>query len=396
MEFDRVKKIIYTGIAAGILGLLLFLGYRFLYPGTEAPPPAPGERITGRLPGLPGTGELGGEPQLTELAPGESVEITPEQKLFRITDFPVTSPSLNKQEDKILYYKKSGGDLLSSDLDGKNQTKISNITVVGLLEAIWASTRDRAAVFYLDNETVKGFLHIGTSSVAVLPQGIKSFSWSPDGKSLAYLLPKNDRLDLITADASGRNSKKVFTTPIGDASINWVSADRIVFSTAPSGLAEGYLYVYLRSSGVFNKIVGPLFGLSTLWSADGSRLLLGATNALGKRLDLAVRDSSGKELSLAGSRTLPQKCVWQGTAAFYCAVPRAISAETVWPDDYLRGELNTSDRLLFTDYAKKENKEILNTGDFDMSDMLLNKTANWLVFVNRIDGSLWSLKIRPD
>ena len=47
-------------------------------------------------------------------------------------------------------------------------------------------------------------MHIGTSSIAVLPQDIKSFSWSPDGKSLAYLTPKDGALNLVIADSAGR------------------------------------------------------------------------------------------------------------------------------------------------------------------------------------------------
>ncbi len=387
------KKIIYTTLGIFILAVLLFFVYRYLVPARPGAPTG-SERVTGRLPGLTGAGELGAEPGPEGLKPGESLETAPEQKLFRITDFPVISPSLNKEENKIFYYKKEGGDLFSSDLDGKNQIKISNITVVGLIEAIWSETKDRAAVFYLDQETLKGFLHIGTSSVATLPQDIKSISFAPGGKSLAYLLPKDGRTNLVLADSSGKNPKVVFSAPLRDAAIFWISPDKIAFLTAPSGLGEGYIFLFSRSSGSFSKILGPLFGLTSLWSPDGSRVLTATTNTAGKNLDMAVRDASGKELFLLNTKTLPQKCAWQDAKKLYCAVPRAIAPATVWPDDYLRGELGTSDRIIYLDLEKKEVNEIFSGGGFAVADLAIAKNGQYLIFTNRTDGTLWSLKLK--
>lgn len=392
-DLNRTKQIIYIALGILVLGLLIFFAFGYFAP-VRAPSPTSRGGVTGRLPGLTGAGELGTEPRPEELKPGESLTISPEQKLFRITDFPVISPSFNKDEKKILYYKKAGGDLFSSDLDGKSQEKISNITIVGLTEALWSPLRDRAAVFYLDQETLKGFLHIGTSSVSTLPQDVKSFSWSSDGKSLAYLLLKDDRLNLIVADASGRNQKTVFTTPLREAALAWVTGDKISFSTAPSGFAEGFIYLFSRSSGAFQRVAGPFFGLTSLWSPDGSRVVLASTDAAGKNLNLLVRDSSGKNLFTLGAKTLPQKCVWADKTKIYCALPRVISPDTVWPDDYLRGEVDTQDRMALLDLEKKEFTEVFNDGAFDISDIKLAKDGSHLIFVNRADGTLWSLKIR--
>lgn len=394
-NLDRTKQIIYAVLAVLVLGLglLLYFGYRY-FARTPSPVPTGKVGITGRL-GLPGSGGVtGAKPAPEELKPGESLAIAPEQKLFRITDFPVISPSFSKDEKKILYYKKAGGDLFSSDLDGKNQTKISNITIVGLMEALWSPSRDRAAVFYLDRETLKGFLHIGTSSVATLPQDIKSFSWSPDGKSLAYLVQKDDLVNLVVADSSGRNQRIVFSTPLRDASISWISGDKVAFSTAPSGLAEGFLYLFSRSSGVFQRIAGPFFGLASLWSPDGSRALLSSTDAAGKNLNLFVRDSSGKNVFTLGAKTLPQKCAWSGPSKLYCAIPRTISPDTVWPDDYLRGEVNTQDRIALLDFEKKEFTEVFKEGTFDVSDLGVSRDGGALIFVDRTDGTLWSLNLK--
>lgn len=390
-DLTTQKRIIYIFLGVAILGLLGFLLYRFLSPQTVKPP-APARPATGRIQPPPPTTAVEKTPE--ELKPGEIIEVGPEQKLIKLTDFSVVAPSLNKTGDKILFYKKDGGGLFSSSFDGLEQQKVSNLTILGMIEALWSPAKDRAAVFYLDQETLKSFLHIGTSSVAILPQDIKSFSWSPDGKSLAYLLPKDDRLNLVIGDSSGKNAKTVFNTPLLDAKINWVSTDRISFQTAPSGLAPGFVFTFLRSSGAFNKIIGPFFGLTSLWSPDGSKVLISTTNSAGKNLKVVVGDKDGKALLDLNIKTLADKCVWLNSNELYCAVPKVILTETIWPDQYLRGEINPADLIVYLNLEKQESREIFSEQNFDMTDLLISKTKDYLFFVSRLDGTLWTLKLK--
>jgi len=398
MDLNRKKLIIYISAGIIILGVIGFILYRFLFPAQPAKEAVVPGRISGGMPSASGgiTTPQTPEEQIRPetLKPGEEITVMDEQKLTRITDFPVIAPSLNKDEDKVLFYKKDGGDLWSSDFTGLTQEKISNITIVGMIEAIWSPVRDRAAIFYLDNESKKGFLHIGTSSVTILPQDIKSFSWSPDGKNIAYLTQKNDRLNLNIADSSAKNPKTIFTSPILDSQINWVTADKIAFQTAPSGFAEGFLFAFSRSAGTFNKIKGPLFGLDSLWSSDGSRILVNFTNTVGRNFSAGIINSAGKEEFLFNSPTLAQKCVWADAKNMYCAVPKTVNPNTIWPDEYLRGEVNTSDRLVLIDLDQKAGQTIFNEGEFDISNLTLTKNKSHLFFVNRADGSLWVLKLK--
>lgn len=390
-DLTAQKRIIYIVLGIIILGFFGFLLYRFFAPQVGAPG-APQAGVTGRV--QPTTPAGTGEKRPEELQPGETIEIGPEQKLIKLTDFSIVSPSLNKNEDKILFYKKDGGDLYSSDFKGAKLEKISNLTILGLVEAVWSPARDRAAVFYLDQETLKAFIHIGTSSVAILPQDLKSFSWSPDGRSLGYLLPKDDKLSLIIGDSSGKNTRTVYSTPLLDAKINWVSSDKIIFSTAPSGLVPGFIFSFSRASGDFVKLVGPFFGLTSLWSPDGLRTLVSTTGSGGKNLKITVGDSAGKEQFDPGVKTMADKCVWSGPKEAYCAVPENIFPDTIWPDDYLQGAVNTSDSIVYLNLDKKDAREIFNQENFDISNLIVSKDKNYLFFVNRTDGTLWALKLK--
>lgn len=390
-DLTTQKRIIYIILGIIILGLLGFFLYRFFAPGAGAPG-TPQAGVTGLV--QPTTPIGAGERRPEELQPGETIEVGPEQRLIKLTDFSVISPSLNKNEDKILFYKKDGGDLYSSDFKGAKLEKISNLTILGLVEAVWSPARDRAAVFYLDQETLKAFLHIGTSSIAILPQDIKSFSWSPDGRSLVYLLPKDDKLSLIIGDSSGKNTRTAYSTSLLDAKISWVSSDKIMFSTAPSGLAPSFIFSFSRASGDFVKLFGPFLGLTSFWSPDGSRALISTTGSGGKNLKITVGDSAGKTQFDPGVKTIADKCIWSGSKEAYCAVPKNIFPETVWPDDYLQGAVNTQDSIVHLNLDKKETREIFNQENFDISNLIVSKNKDYLFFVNRLDGMLWTLKMK--
>ncbi|MFY9463359.1 MAG: hypothetical protein WAP52_04215, partial [Candidatus Sungiibacteriota bacterium] len=64
------------------------------------------------------------------------------------------------------------------------------------------------------------------------------------------------------------------------------------------------------------------------------------------------------------------------------------------PDRYLSGEFNTSDRIVAVDLIKNNVEELFNENDFDMTDLIAAAEKNYLFFVNRRDGTLWSLKLR--
>src|SRR3989338_452351 len=390
MNDQTKKRVVYTVLTLVILGLVAVAAYLYLSTAEERAASDTGS-VEGRIPKVPTeiNALYGVVEKIALLKSGEEFAVTPEQNLFRLTDFPVVSPSLNKTEDKVMFYKKEGGDLLSSDFTGKTQAKISNITIVGLFEAVWSNTHDRAAALYLDEEgeIVRGFIHIGTSSITALPQNIRTPSWSPDGKSLAYLLPLEDRLSLVVTNSSGKNPKTVFSTPILDAQIKWITSDKIALQTAPSGLAPGYIFMYSRSANSLLRALGPENGLAGLWPASGTRLIAGLTDKDGRRPKISLYSAGGEKLAAPDLQTIPQKCSWASTDKFYCAVPQGLDSGSVWPDDYLRGEINTADKIFYGDIKNGTVKEVFGQATFDISYLLVAKNESFLFWVNRKDGT---------
>ena len=380
-----------------VIGLLL-IGLRFLFQGKASPSPGTKPNFIGRILGLtpppppPTTPPAETPPQGT---PPPTPGVPPaEQTLLQLTSFPVISPSLNPKENKILFYKKEGGDLMMSGFNGEEQQKIANLTIIGLIDAQWGPARDRAAVRYLDKDTIKSFLHIGTSTVVLLPQDITSISWSPDKTGLVYTKEDNGKLNVVVTDNKGSNGRVIAAVPLPDAHARWITKNDIELLTAPSGLAEGYAFFLNRKTGNLRKVIGPRFGLLTSWAPDGSGALVFSTRRGGKEPLLEYYDAKRGTLEIVNFITLPEKCAWASAKEIYCAVPRNIGPEQVWPDDYLRGALLTIDARIHYSVNSKAATIVQDNGIFDSNDLRGDKNQKFLFFIDRRDGTLWRIKLK--
>ncbi len=390
----RARQILIITAIAIFAFLLGYAVYRILTAGGKTAPISP--------PQAPVIGSVGGfaveTPTLPYATPLQQPTLGLEQKiqeqtLLALANFSVVSPVINKKQDGVLFYKKEGGSVYAADF-AANIQKNSNITIVGLTEANWSPARDRAGVFYIDTDVLKSFLHTGSSSALSLPRDITSFSWSPDGKQFAYLLEMGEGgVGLFISDASGKNTKQEFSTPILDAQIQWITPDTIIFQTAPSGQASGFVFKYSVASRTLRRVFGPLYGLTTLWSPDAAHALMSITNGEGKNMVFYLYDASTNESKRLDFITLPDKCVWLTTKEFYCAAPNAFPSQATMPDDYLRGETVTQDRILSYNLDTQETTLIFSGGAMDIANLAVTTKKDYLIFVNRTDGILWRYKL---
>lgn len=392
----RTRQIIIISVIVLVVFVFTYALYRFLSSRglSIVPKPSPQAPVSGGVTQFESALQTPVIPQATPLpsvTTGLEDKIK-EQTLMQLTDFPVIGPAFTKDQDNVLFYKKDGGSVYKVDLSG-TQEKISNITIVGLSDALWSPSRDRAGVFYVDGEVLKSFLHLGTSSVISLPRDIKSFSWSPDGKQFAYLIQNVDHLDLILSEASGKTSRKIFSTLILDAQITWITSDTIEFLTAPSGEANGFVFLYSLKNNTFRKFLGPLRGLTTRWSPDGAHALVGSTHNQGRQISLSLYDLAGNINQQFDFTTLPDKCAWINAKEFDCAVPGSFPSDAILPDDYLRGTFATQDHIISFNIDTTSTTVVFSGGAFSMSNLSITDKKDYLIFINRTDGTLWRLKL---
>ena len=393
---DRRKKII---IISSVIGLLVLggLAYYYFYGGGNKTI----NNLFGNLP-IPGTRRITITPPPRPKPPKTQEEIERENKLIQIITKPIISPTLSKDGTKIIYYAKAGGNLEAVGLDGKNEEKLSNITILGLLEALWQNPDKGAAILpYIESGVAKKFISsTATSGVIFLPASVTAASWSYDGKEIAYFINQKESFNLTIVDEKAQKPTVVYSTPIPDFNIFWTSKDKILLASRPSGVAPGILFYFDRVKKTFNKIFSEAHGLTILPSPNGQNMLFAKTGQQGGNLKLYLAKIDGSNPQEIEAPTLPEKCVFKNDgSSIFCAVPKNISAFGILPDDWYMGTGFFQDRFIeimtatTTVSASPVVKEVFNEKDFDAVNLFLSQDSQFLFFQNKKDGTLWRLKL---
>ena len=196
----------------------------------------------------------------------------------------------------------------------------------------------------------------------------------------------------MVSDFEGERQKTVFSFPFGEFNARWVSPSKIALTTKPSARAKGYLYLLDIRSGGVEKILGKKLGLTALVSPDTKKVLFSESSSKG--IKTKILDVVSGETRSFGLSTLPEKCVWNADNLdiIYCAVPKSIPRR-YYPDEWYMGKVSFEDNIWRIDISTGEAKNILSEGSFDVINPILSPKGDYLVFINKKDNTLWSLKV---
>ncbi len=328
---------------------------------------------------------------------GPAAEARP---LRQIIDQDILAPALSAGGKSILYIRRENGHVQSSDLNGENVKDVLSLTVLEAFEAAWAPARNRVAIFYREGDAVKKFLAgvaTGTAS-RFLPPEATSASFSPDGKSLAYLLRRPGDTALVIADAGNQKPAVVYTTPIPDFTLAWISKNSILLVSRPSGLAPSLVLRFdvptkkteVLLSGTHGVVVQPLpNGNGFFYSRSQEN---GAAERI-SRYTLASRASDPFDLV-----TIAEKCAAAADAKkLYCGVPQGTILSPS-PDEWYKGATSFLDAIVELDLATKQAKTLIAPGGpggpFDVISPFLSPDGKYLFFQDKKDNTLWRLTLK--
>lgn len=381
----RTTKILFilTGI---ILFLLVIYVIVSLFMDGGKTPPKPGRPAT--------TLPVGGESDLLDLPRLDGVPDAPmaqaEAKLKQIIKEPIIGAALTKAEDKLIYYKRAGGNAFRADLNGEGEERISNLTILGISEALWNQDRSQALVTYADDRETKRFIHtVATGTASFLPKGVSSADWSPDGKTIAYAQITPVEMKVITMTPTGKNAKTVFTSFVPDWRVRWESSASLILATAPTFLIEGL--ANRVSLGGAAQPFDSIFGLEILPNAKTRTHLVTGTDAGGRIANAKLFDPKQTSFKSLDFKTLAAKCAWNAAGtALYCAAPR--NEESGLPDRWYRGEARFRDLLVKYDVAKDKTTILLDSL-FDAENLFTDSKEKFLFIEDKNDASLWRLAL---
>ena len=355
-----------------------------------------------------GSGNLGGEtaPALSTIP-----------RLRKISDSPVAGATVMETPlgtttiITIRYIERATGNVYDAKIGSVEPTRISNTTIPKIYEALWALGGDTVIIRNLrdngeDIQTLSAKLsrQTGTSSDpslkqltgTFLPFNIKEVVVSPSGKRLFYLLENADGATGIISNTDGSSATKTFDSPLGEWLASWPNENTITLATKPAADTDGFLYFLNSKTGKLDGVFGKKSGLTALVSPDTARVLYAEGSRGGILTKIfAVKDGADNSLQL---RTLPEKCVWsKKEVTFYCGVPRAV-APLDYPEEWYQGLVSFSDDIWKINGITGSSTKVADISEpsgaeIDVIKPILTAKEDYLIFINKKDSALWSLRI---
>ena len=324
-----------------------------------------------------------------------------EIKVKAISAEPILAPTLSADKTKVIYYASKNGNIWQSDFDGSNLTKVSSANLPNLFDVIWSPDKSKVINIYQDqSENVsKSLYNFKTGSITPLSNNVQEISWSPSGDKIAYQYYNSQTgANTITiSNPDGTNWKAVLNLRMRNLNVNWVKSG-ISFYEKPSGLVQSSLFLLDPLAKKFNKILSNIYGLSIKWSPLGDKILYSKTSKGGKGIGLFVALKDGTGETGIGIASLPEKCVWsQDDRTIFCAVPKNINSANVLPDDFYKGFFVADDEFWKINLDTGEKTPLLSPsekiGSYDATKLFLSPLEDYLFFVNKKDGLLYSIKL---
>lgn len=326
------------------------------------------------------------------VAAGTIALYTPAQTIASSTS--TSTPEVTVPEEvEVRYIDRQSGNVYSFKVHDRVETRLSNKTLPGIVDAAWTINGSHAAVRFLETD-VSGGERVSTY---VLPaNGEGGFFLSQDlsqvlvASSTVVALASNTTGSVAESmSIDGTNVRTVFSSVLSSLRLHLLGS-RYLVETKPSAYLDGY--AFLADGSSLTRVLGPLRGLSTLPSPSGDDILYSYVDR--GRLYTQVLDLASRTTVPLPLATLPEKCVWTANGdALYCAVPVSLSG--VLPDEWYQGARSFSDRIWRIDMDSRaatlvfDPRQLADTA-IDAQALTLDRANDVLVFMDRDDGSLWS------
>lgn len=302
----------------------------------------------------------------------------------------VTTP----EEVEVRYIDRQSGNVYAFRVHERTATRISNKTLPGIQEASWLADGSRAFVRFLEKDSA-GVEHVSTYMLPANGEG--GYFLEQDlaevrtaSSSVLALYSSGTGSVASLAGPEGTSGTTLFSSLLSSLHVRFAGGNFVATTKATSAL-DGYAFLVDRA-GSFTRLLGPLRGLDTLPNPSGSQVLysyIDRTKLYTQVLDVANRTTVPLPLV-----TLAEKCAWnrEGTAVF-CGVPTTVRGTL--PDDWYQGAHSFTDRVWRIDLTSRVATLIFDPNELaeeamDIEALTLDSASDVLVFMNRLDGSLWS------
>jgi hypothetical protein len=325
------------------------------------------------------------------------------EKITLVSKEPVVGAVADKKTEKVFYYSASDGTIWQVDGEGLNRIQISDAKIAGLVNASWSPDRLKSLTVIEQAGKKSFFLYDNVKKDSIsLKEGLDNVIWDSLGAKIIYKYydSKSKKRSLSIADPDGRN----WVTLVADLpfrnllAVAIPSTSIISFWNFPNSNEETDLQIISATGGQVKSILKGKFGGDYLWSPDGSQALVSSlVSKESKIMTLGVVNMQGQYRDL-GIPTMVSKCVWSvDSKTLYCALPGAIPAGAIMPNDYQDKKFLTQDTFWKINIATGSKERVVELidiqGAFDVSNLFLSATEDSLFFINQVDRKLYRIAL---
>ena len=327
-------------------------------------------------------------------------------RLWRITPGPVSGFGFRSASSSIYYVERGNGNIMIADPETSQVLRLTNTLVPKVYEALFTtggsvllrSIAENGSVATFSGEAVATSSSAKTSirslSGSYLPADIVSIAVS--GDTLYYVVRDPEGGSVIVASSvRGTNQRKVLELPLSQWTVDSANDGSVLLAQKPADNVVGYAYTLSASGSLTRIALGP--GLIAHPKTAGGPLLY-STSAGGLALFArAGAEATAVRLPIA---TTADKCAWtRGSEPIaYCAVPIG-NPGAGYLDRRAKGAAHTTDQWWRVDVAAGTADVFFSfpTGtSVDVMRPQIDERSGTLVFMNAIDGSLWSLRLAAE
>ncbi len=328
------------------------------------------------------------------------------------TETPTATPPapLTEKVTTIRYLQKSNAHIYDLFMDRAESTKLANTTIPKIHEALFSPDGKFVILRYLNDTTgaIQSYSatvpppsedeFLGDLKGTFLPENLWQITMSPDGTKIFSLASFDNGVIGDTSGLIGDKKTEIFKSPFTEWLPKWISAKTITLTSKASSNIPGYLYKIDVGTKKFIRVFGNIPGLTTLMSPDEKSVLYASVTGTSITTSLYIVES--RESKPIGLNTLPEKCVWaKNGKTIYCAVPVSWPNGT-YPDSWYQGTVSLSDSIWEISLAgsvfslnQLTTSADLSGEEIDAANLKLDATGKYLGFINRKDGTLWSIKL---
>ncbi len=341
--------------------------------------------------------------------------------LRQITPNPVAGifPINRIGKSYIDFIEKETGNIFETRIADMQMNRLSNSIMPRIFEAYFANGGNSIVVRYLKNNSdvissfdldiskskiVPGSSATSTSAMPsgrFLPAGVMDMKISSDMNS-AFFMTRNagfkDRNSFGSVFDFNKNTvSEVFQSAFSEWLPVYFNSAEVLLQTKASQKVPGFLYSLNIKTGVLQKVMGDINGLTTLPSPDGQKILYSESTKGG--MTLHVYNRANETTTDLPKQTLPEKCVWTKDGLFiYCAISNTITSSE-YPDTWYQGITSFSDNIWKINTQTGISAIILTTSSFtpqsmDMTHLTLSPLEDYLFFINKKDSTPWLYDLR--